>query len=67
MSDQTHLLGPVWPSRKPLNTMNRMKVKLSNIFVDDQDKALQFYTAVLGFVKKREPYPVLSGHSGELG
>ncbi|AYB38286.1 VOC family protein [Brevibacillus laterosporus] len=31
-----------------------MKIKLTSIFVDDQDKALTFYTDVLGFVKKRE-------------
>ncbi|MBE9079072.1 VOC family protein [Romeria aff. gracilis LEGE 07310] len=29
-----------------------MKIKLSSVFVDDQDKALKFYTEVLGFVKK---------------
>ena len=29
-----------------------MKIKLTNVFVDDQDKALKFYTEVLGFVKK---------------
>ena len=26
-----------------------MKIKLANIYVDDQDKALRFYTEVLGF------------------
>ncbi|MCR8978432.1 MULTISPECIES: VOC family protein [Brevibacillus] len=31
-----------------------MKIKLTSIFVNDQDKALTFYTDVLGFVKKRE-------------
>ena len=31
-----------------------MKIKLSSVFVDDQDKALRFYTEVLGFVKKSE-------------
>ena len=31
-----------------------MKIKLSGIYVDDQNKALQFYTGVLGFVKKRD-------------
>lgn len=31
-----------------------MRIHLSSIFVDDQDKALQFYTEVLGFVKKAE-------------
>jgi predicted enzyme related to lactoylglutathione lyase len=31
-----------------------MKIKLSSVFVDDQDKALKFYTEVLGFVKKAD-------------
>jgi catechol 2,3-dioxygenase-like lactoylglutathione lyase family enzyme len=31
-----------------------MKIKLMSLLVDDQDKALQFYTAILGFVKKTE-------------
>ena len=34
-----------------------MEIKLTSIFVDDQDKALKFYTEVLGFVKKME-FPV---------
>ena len=34
-----------------------MKIKLTSVFVDDQDKALRFYTEVLGFVKK-EDFPV---------
>jgi predicted enzyme related to lactoylglutathione lyase len=29
-----------------------MKIKLTSVFVDDQDKALKFYTQALGFVKK---------------
>lgn len=29
-----------------------MRIKLTSVFVDDQDKALQFYTETLGFVKK---------------
>jgi predicted enzyme related to lactoylglutathione lyase len=29
-----------------------MKLKLMSVFVDDQDKALKFYTDVLGFAKK---------------
>lgn len=28
-----------------------MKIKLTAIYVDDQDKALKFYTEVVGFVK----------------
>lgn len=31
-----------------------MKILLSSLFVDDQDKALKFYTEVLGFIKKTE-------------
>ena len=31
-----------------------MKIKLSSVFVDDQEKALRFYTEVLGFVKKTD-------------
>ncbi|RMF61544.1 MAG: VOC family protein [Calditrichaeota bacterium] len=31
-----------------------MKIKLTSILVDDQEKALKFYTEVLGFVKKTE-------------
>lgn len=31
-----------------------MKIKLTAIYVDDQDKALRFYTEVLGFVKKAD-------------
>lgn len=31
-----------------------MKIKLTSVFVDNQDKALKFYTEVLGFVKKEE-------------
>ena len=29
-----------------------MKIKLTRVYVDDQAKALRFYTDVLGFVKK---------------
>ncbi|HEU4614098.1 MAG TPA: VOC family protein [Kofleriaceae bacterium] len=29
-----------------------LKIKLATAYVDDQDKALRFYTEVLGFVKK---------------
>src|SRR5581483_589228 len=31
-----------------------MKIKLTSVYVDDQEKALHFYTAVLGFVKKAD-------------
>lgn len=31
-----------------------MKIQLTSVYVDDQDKALRFYTDVLSFVKKLE-------------
>ena len=31
-----------------------MKIKLTSAYVDDQEKALRFYTDVLGFVKKAD-------------
>ena len=31
-----------------------MRINLSSVLVDDQDKALRFYTEVLGFAKKTE-------------
>jgi catechol 2,3-dioxygenase-like lactoylglutathione lyase family enzyme len=31
-----------------------MRIKLNSIFVDDQEKALRFYTDVLGFIKKQD-------------
>ncbi len=46
-----------------------MKIKLTSIFVDDQDKALRFYTDVLGFAKKTDftngPYRWLTVASSE--
>ena len=31
-----------------------MRIELSSVFVDDQEKALRFYTDILGFVKKTD-------------
>jgi predicted enzyme related to lactoylglutathione lyase len=46
-----------------------MKIKLTTVFVDDQAKALRFYTEVLGFVKKNDfsngPYRWLTVVSAE--
>jgi predicted enzyme related to lactoylglutathione lyase len=46
-----------------------MKIKLTTAYVDDQDKALRFYTQVLGFVKKADfsqgPYRWLTVASAE--
>ena len=33
---------------------NEMKIKLTSVYVDNQDQALRFYTDVLGFVKKTD-------------
>jgi predicted enzyme related to lactoylglutathione lyase len=46
-----------------------MKIKLTSVFVDDQEKALRVYTEVLGFVKKADftqgPYRWLTVASAE--
>jgi predicted enzyme related to lactoylglutathione lyase len=46
-----------------------VKIKLTSIHVDDQDKALRFYTDVLGFVRKADvtqgPYRWLTVASPE--
>ena len=46
-----------------------MKIKLTSVHVDDQKKALRFYTEVLGFVKKADfsqgPYRWLTVASPE--
>ena len=33
---------------------NSMKIIVTSIFVQDQDKALEFYSETLGFVKKHD-------------
>jgi predicted enzyme related to lactoylglutathione lyase len=46
-----------------------MKIKVISVYVDDQEKALRFYTEVLGFVKKTDfsqgPYRWLTVASPE--
>ena len=46
-----------------------MKIKVTSLYVDDQDKALHFYTDVLGFAKKTDfsqgPYRWLTVASPE--
>ena len=46
-----------------------MKIKLTSVYVDDQEKALRFYTEILGFVKKNDfsngPYRWLTVASAE--
>jgi predicted enzyme related to lactoylglutathione lyase len=46
-----------------------MKIKLTSVYVDDQEKALRFYTEVLGFAKKSDfsngPYRWLTVASSE--
>ena len=38
----------------------RMKIKLTSVSIDDYDKALKFYTEILGFVKKND-FPLGEG------
>ena len=38
-----------WTDRR-----NAVKIKVTSIYVDDQEKALRFYTGILGFVKKAD-------------
>ena len=46
-----------------------MKIKMTSVYVDDQEKALRFYTEVLGFAKKTDfsqgPYRWLTVASPE--
>ena len=46
-----------------------MKIKVTSVYVDDQDKALRFYTEVLGFAKRADfsngPYRWLTVASPE--
>ena len=46
-----------------------MKIKVTSVYVDDQEKALRFYTEVLGFTKKTDfsqgPYRWLTVASPE--
>ena len=46
-----------------------MKIKLTSVYVDDQERALRFYTEVLGFTKKTDvsqgPYRWLTVVSSE--
>jgi len=46
-----------------------MKIKVTSVYVDDQEKALRFYTDVLGFAKKADfsngPYRWLTVASPE--
>ena len=46
-----------------------MKIKLTSVYVNDQDKALRFYTEVMGFARKADfsngPYRWLTVTSAE--
>ena len=48
MRSNKHILG----SSQALEA--GLKIKLTSVLVEDQDKALRFYTEVLGFVKNKE-------------
>jgi len=57
------------PDRKHSKRRNDMKIKLTSVYVGDLDKALRFYTEVLGFARKADfsngPYRWLTVASPE--
>src|SRR5260221_14329766 len=57
------------PKPRTTKRRNEMKIKVTSVYVDDQDKALRFYTDVLGFAKKTDfsqgPYRWLTVASPE--
>ena len=57
------------PNRERNIKENEVKIKLTSVFVDDQNKALRFYTEALGFTKKTDfsqgPYRWLTVASPE--
>jgi predicted enzyme related to lactoylglutathione lyase len=44
-------IAVMWAARK---WETSMKIKLTSVYVDNQEKALRFYTEVLGFAKKTD-------------
>jgi RNA polymerase sigma factor (sigma-70 family) len=48
--------GSTNTNNSTMNTTNKsaIKIKLTSVMVEDQDKALKFYTQTLGFVKKHD-------------
>src|SRR5207245_6247876 len=42
------------PKPRTWQRRNEMKIKMTSVYVDDQNKALRFYTEVLGFAKKTD-------------
>src|SRR5208282_1286727 len=57
------------PNPRTRQRRSEMKIKVTSIYVDDQDRALRFYTEVLGFAKKTDfsqgPYRWLTVASTE--
>jgi predicted enzyme related to lactoylglutathione lyase len=55
--------------KRELDQGDEMKIKLTSVYVDDQERALRFYTEVLGFAKKADfsqgPYRWLTVVSAE--
>src|SRR5918993_4812441 len=46
--------GGGWSPDRHTPEEHVMRINLASVLVDDQEKALRFYTEVLGFVKKTE-------------
>src|ERR1700685_3262797 len=62
--------GPIEVRRHVRQTEEHpMKIKLTSVYVDDQEKALRFYTEILGLTKKADfrngPYRCLTVASSE--
>ncbi len=59
-SEQAPVAAARTGSGQPAASGTGLKIKLTTVYVDDQDKALRFYTDVLGFARKddvkRGPY-----------
>jgi predicted enzyme related to lactoylglutathione lyase len=54
MSDRRQFLIESSTARSKITQETDVKINLTSVMVDDQDKALRFYTDVLGFVKKTD-------------
>jgi predicted enzyme related to lactoylglutathione lyase len=63
------VVAPAPATPAPTPAPHGLQIKLTTIFVDDQDKALAFYTDVVGFAKKDDvtngPYRWLTVSDGD--
>lgn len=52
--DEAHAVAANWINNYKVNGAQNMKIYVTNVFVDDQDKAKKFYCDVLGFKVKSD-------------